>query len=246
MKEATQTSSIFATINHSVILFFVGLLVLAPYSYGDPPSKKTCELETKLENDSEIGTNTMAPALMTAWGGDAVSLPSVSLFTTPFMIGTKGAMQYQMTDDRSYRLRFDSSEGVTSFFMHFDYELDLRNRWVRLSYSGLSAPEKLYVVADRLDENRSDARYPIYLERSAKAHDSYFKLPARLPYGKIKTLDFVIDPKDQTDKWGEFTLFDMQVMPQQYDPLKGESFKSIRMPSFSESLKTDPLAALAG
>jgi len=234
MEMHNSPKSRFPAVFCSFVFFFATILLPAQHGYGSTSSDpvKSSELETKLENDSKTGTNTLAPALMTSLGGEGVGIRGVSLLATPFTVGTRGAVQYQKFGENSYRIQADDAEGAASFFLLFQYEMDLRDRWIRIAYSGRSAPEKIYVVVDRLDESRSDAQFPVYLERSGNSHDSFFKLPARLPYSKVRSLDFIIDPKDQTKKQREFVLLDLQVMPQHFDPLNKGSVESMRIPDF--------------
>ena len=239
MKMHSSIKSRFSTVFCSYVFFIATFFILAQHGYGNPSPVKSSELETKLENDSKIGTNTMAPALMSSLGGDGAGISGVSLLATPFTMGTRGAIQYQKFGENSYRIQFDNSDGVASLFLLFQYEMDLRDRWVRIAYSGRTAPEKVYIVVDRLDEARSDARFPVYLERSENSHDSFFKLPARLPYAKVKSLDFTIDPKDQTNERREFVLLDLQIMPKNFDPLNKGLIPSVRVPDFLGFFQSD-------
>lgn len=216
-----------------------------PHCIADSPAKRTAELESKLENDVALGTNTMTPMLFTALGSKGIADAGISLFTVPFMIGTRGDIQYQKMEGNAYRIRFDESEGAASVFFHFDHAMDLRNRWIRIAYSGRTAPEKVSVLVDPLDEKRSDARFPVYLERSDSAHDSFLKLPARGPFAKVKTLDFVIDPKEQKSVRGEFVLLDVQIMPKEFDPLKGGAIKPINGAPPKDLFQPDNLIPVA-
>ena len=241
----TTTSALVLQPTILVQIFIVSvaaLFIFAPLSYGESPGQKTSKVETKLSSETEVEKHTLSPSLMTAWRGGGV--PTLSLLSSPFTVGTRGAVQYQKFGKNSYRIQFDAKQGTTSLFLLFQYEMDLRDRWVRISYSGINGPEKISVVVDRL-ENRTGSTFPIYLEKSKTVHDSYFKLPDRVPFSKVTSLDFVIDPKEQKAGRGEFLFLDMQVMSKQFNPLRTERVQPVKISPYPELFQADNMVAIS-
>ena len=175
--------------------------------------------EEQLAAARELDQNTLAAPLLLSQAAEPWDLPQgTSLLSQPYKIGYEGGLDYQKIADQAYRLRYQDLKKQASFFFLFDKSLDLRDRWVRLRYSGLNAPRRLSLEIDP-DELRTDGRLDLYLSASPSIESVYFKLPDKVPYGELDSLHFLILPEDLQSEDGDFLILGLELLPQGGGPL---------------------------
>jgi len=204
----------------SIKLFFsctlVFLLVLFSNAVVGRADARMEQLAQKLKAQSHLGQETLAAPLFMGAPSSSFS-PGESLFVLPLTFGTKGNVKYDQMGGTIQRVAYHDLRDPASFFIFFDEEMDLRGRWMEITYSGITVPKKIYLVFDK-GTPRSDSTLPIHLNRSTEIERSRLEIPDRIPYSKIKRLDFQIDPKDQSGMNADFLILDVSILRKSPSP----------------------------
>ena len=174
---------------------------------------------SSLEDEINLQTDTLAPPLM----GAASESPfgrgeGLSLLSPTLEPGYWGNLNYELVGEKSFRLQSRGLKSSAGFFWLFDKPMDLRDRWMEIVYSGIAVPKQVLL---RLDSRvpTSDGGFIVPLKNSFEPKSGYFKLPDRQPFSKITKLSFAFDPRFGKDV--EMIILDLKVLPEGFDPLKG-------------------------
>ncbi len=103
-----------------------------------------------------------------------------------------------------------------SFSFNFETPHDLRNRWVRVRYSGLDAPEFLRLRFE--NEELKNFDFKIYLESSLSPQEVFFKLPDKAVFSNTHFLDFAPMPSEKSTPL-DFHIERIDVLPKGEEPL---------------------------
>lgn len=166
----------------------------------------------------------------------------LSLFDIPHTVGVKGEILYEQRDELGVRLEFRDLKEEAAFFWLFERPMDLRNRWVRVHYSGLRVPSCLKLEFDH-DELRSDSQFDLYLENTLIGDTVYFKLPDKTAFAKIETLRLVLDPDSLEHNSADFVIHAIELVPAGEDPLGGFESDLSRFDWYAEPLKPENRAS---
>jgi len=203
-----------------ILTLIVSLAWNHPMSLAAPSSESKLEqLQKEYEELRSVRDDTlMAPLFTSPVAQDRLMIQGVSLLHEIHQVGTMGELFYQTVGEESYRLKYDNLNDPAAFFWLFKGEMDFRDQWFRLTYSGLSVPKRLSVQFDG-DEGRNDSQYFIYLEDSLRPQMVYFKLPHKKPFGQIQMIGLGINPDDVRDPYADFLILGLEMIPQGDDPL---------------------------
>ena len=218
----------------SISLFALTLL----FFFATPLKAQDVSAESKLEalkaehhSTNQVGQNTLAAPLMSATAGASVTvttgpIPSAmetrrgvveALFTDSTEIGSKGNLSYDQVAGQGVHVRLTREADQASLFFSFDSSKDLRNRWVRVRYSGMAVPESLTLRFDHDEARRED--FKIYPENSLESKFIFFKLPDKTSYADIHSMRFVMDPQDQQLLDADFMIEGLDVFAAGEEPL---------------------------
>lgn len=226
-----------------VAALFFSLNLTAPLSAEEAAQEahsRADKLEDLYDESKEADRNTLAAPLLFSKSPAALpKLRGTSLLKEDYLLGYEGTIDYQMISGVGIRLNYGTLKEKTSFFLVFDKSMDLRNRWVRLVYTGLGAPPRLALEFDH-DELRNDSKYYVYLDDSSRPESVLFKLPAKAAYSEIGSLRFVMEPEFAKDANADFLILDLEILPEESDPFGNfpESDLS-RFDLFSEPFDAD-------
>lgn len=223
-------------------ILFAGFFFISNLKAATPSaSSKIADLEEKYEDSSVVEHNTLAAPLLLGdpvLGGLRVLSKNLSLLDVPHTVGYKGNLLFEENRDKSVRLQYQNLTEEAAFFWLFERPMDLKNRWVRMDYSGLLVPSRVALEFDH-DELRADSGFDLFLDGSPATQSVFFKLPDAEPFAEIETLRLVISPDDLKNKSADFAILDLEILPTGADPL-GEAPSDLnRFDWYAEPLKAD-------
>ncbi|MBI3307527.1 MAG: hypothetical protein HYZ84_06965 [Candidatus Omnitrophica bacterium] len=222
------------------IKFFASLILIAPvilafcalpklYAEDNSAEAKLEALRAVHQESQQVGENTLAAPLISA--AASASITTTGLAPTPVeirsevesllrdstQIGVRGNLVYDQAEGQGVRVHVAREAKESSLFFSFDGSKDLRDRWVRVRYSGLAVPEFLTVRFDA-DELRRDSDFRIYLENSVQSREVFFKLPGKTSFADIHSLSFVFDPGEKL-LGADFTIEGLDVLAASQEPV---------------------------
>ena len=199
------------------ITFATAILVaitFIPASYAEPSVQSRLQ---ELKKEREVKRNTLSPPLFSGGVfGNVSSIRNLSLLESPYQVGHLGSLDFKKMGETSFRIRYQDLEESASFFWIFEQKLDLRDRWLEIVYSSIVMPTRVDIVVDS-KISRKDSTFPLYFENSLKPRKTYFKLPDRMPFSKVKKLRLVFEPEVARD--ADFMILDMNLLPLGAGPL---------------------------
>lgn len=223
-------------------IFFASIFLISNLKAATPSANsKIADLEESYEDSSVVEHNTLAAPLLLgdpALGGLRVTSKNLSFFDVPHTSGYKGNLQFERKEDGSVRLQYRDLKEEAAFFWLFERPMDLKNRWVRMSYSGLLVPSRVALEFDH-DEKRLDSRFNLYLDDSLTPQSVFFKLPDAAPFAEIETLRLVVSPKDLKGRSADFAILDLELLPTDANPLGKVPSDLNRFDWYAEPLRAE-------
>ena len=201
----------------SLVFAFVFLAFSPCLMSESASSDKLSELGT---GDSPVEHNTLAAPLFLADFNTVGFAGTHSLLREQFTPGTKGDILFQQLADGGIRLRYRALKEEASFFWLFEKGMDLRNRWLRVRYSGLQVPRRVALEFDK-GKSRNGSKFLVYLEDTLVGEEIFFKLPDGISFSNVETIRLVINPEDILRQNGDFVIRDLELLPEGKNPLAG-------------------------
>lgn len=204
-------------------------------------NSKIADLEEIYEDSSVVEHNTLAAPLLLgdpALGGLRVTSKNLSFFDVPHTVGYKGNLLFEQSEDKGVRLQYRDLKEEAAFFWLFERSMDLKNRWVRMSYSGLLVPSRVALEFDHA-ESRADSNFNLYLDDSLTPQTVYFKLPDAAPFAEIETLRLVVSPEDLKGRSADFAVLDLELLPAGANPLGKAPSDLNRFDWYAEPLRAE-------
>lgn len=202
----------------SVVIFAV-LFVFSTFNIRFAAAEDSSDSKIKaLQESVAIGQDTLSAPLLLSQPQNLLSPVRGSLLNQSSSAGFEGDLAYQKLAGDSYRLRYRDLKQAAAFFFLFEKPLDLKDRWVRVHYSGLHIPSHVKLELDH-DEMRDDSEFDLYLNQQPQEGSVDFKLPDKEPFGDIHSLRLVMDPELLEDPYGDFLILGLELLPAGEGPL---------------------------
>lgn len=194
-------------------------------------------LQTDKKEQTLLDKNTLAAAKMI---GTATTRNGLSLLTLPQNAGSRGELFFQEYPGQSYRIQFAELSGDACFFWAFAKPMPLKNRWLRLTYSGISVPPHARIGFDSESEDPAIS-FDLYLDSSLVSRHVYFKLPDRDIFSAVQIIRLTFAPELMTGRIADFTISDLEIITEGDEPLAGVAMGQEQMgryPQPFEPVKT--------
>ncbi len=183
------------------------------------PTTLRASVEEDLKSTAEADQSTLVSPLLLSQPSEHFQVPDgTSLLKNPFEVGYEGDLQYEKLSDETFRLRYFDLTRDASFFFVFDKPLNLKDRWVRLRYTGLKLPSHLALELD-FEERRSDTHYDLYLDQAPGLGSVYFKLPAKASFEQVDSLRLIMEPDHLASMDADFMILGLEIVPEGEGPL---------------------------
>ncbi|MBI3312931.1 MAG: hypothetical protein HYZ83_01660 [Candidatus Omnitrophica bacterium] len=183
---------------HQVLLTLILPIVLIFFASPQIQAKEF-SVEAKLQalrsqhgQSHQVGQNTLASPLISATSEGA------TVFSNAYL-----SVEYGKIEKPSFSFNFETPH-------------DLRNRWVRVRYSGLDAPEFLRFRFE--NEELKNFDFKIYVESSLSSQEVFFKLPDKADFSNTNFLDFAAMPSEKSTLI-DFHIEGIDVLPKGEEPL---------------------------
>lgn len=227
-------------------IFLASFLLISNLKAAAPPANsKVADLEEIYKNSSAVGNDTVAAPLLLgdpALGALRVTSKNLSLLDVPHTVGHKGNLVFERDGKAGVRIQYRDLKEEAAFFWLFERPMDLKNRWVRMSYSGLQVPSHVALEFDH-DEKRSDSRFDLYLDNSLAPQSVLFKLPEAKPFAQIETLRLIVSPENLKNRNADFAILDLEILPAGTNPLGKPASDLTRFDWYAEPLKAENRAS---
>lgn len=173
--------------------------------------------ETRRSSAQPITANTISsPLLLDHAAVSSSAMPESSLLgLSPHMGGT-GSVSFMALDEGHVHIKFQNLKQAAAFFWHFDEGLDLRDRWVKLKYSGENIP--LAVLLDFESKEKVKEQY-IYLQPFSRRGESFFKLPDHASFAEVTVIRLIFDPGLLGVSNADFRIEDVILLPKGVEPI---------------------------
>ena len=205
----------------AVVLAMVPFILPSYLGASDQPSaqSKAKQLESGYAEQVTVETGTLAaPLLLAHLGGHPDFQIAASLLAEPLEPAFSDNLSYEKIGNGGFRISGNALTEPGNFRIYFGEEKDLRNRWVRVRYTGRHVPARV-----KLDFNPSELRqeknFDLYLENSLKSETVYFKLPDQRSLEIADSIGFLMEPDYVDDNLAEFTILGVDLLSENESPL---------------------------
>ena len=210
-----KTKNFFLIFPFALFSFLITSFIPQPLfaQHSASAESKLAELNARYRAENQLAGETLSAPLASSLPLAApLNLPPESLLGAAYTPGHEGEIFYEQVSDTTFRLKYLDLETEAFFYFLFEKPQDLRNRWMRLRYSGLKTPHKLTIRLDHA-AYRSDTDFAVYPEDTLKPAQLFFKLPDKATFENVKSLGFVIDPSEEAaGRDGDFMILGLDLI----------------------------------